>query len=178
LGLEMLALSIATLDSPVGPLLIAADGDGRLRLVHFDPPRDPAALLARACGAPAVDLAWHADPAGCVSALRAYFDGALEAIDALPAAPTGTPFQQEVWQALRIIPSGTTSSYGAIARQLGRPAASRAVGLANGANPVAIVIPCHRVVGSTGALTGYGGGLDRKRWLLAHEARRHRPALF
>ena len=173
-----LALAVATLDSPVGPLLIAADGDGRLRVVHFDPPRDPTDVLVRACGASAVDLTSHPDPAGAVSALRAYFSGVLDAIDTLPAAPTGTPFQQEVWQWLRTIPSGTTTSYGAMARQLGRPDASRAVGLANGANPVAIVIPCHRVVGSTGALTGYGGGLDRKRWLLAHEARRDRPALF
>jgi len=81
----------------------------------------------------------------------------------------GTPFQQEVWRSLRAIPCGTTTSYGKLAAQIGRPAAVRAVGLANGANPVAVVIPCHRVIGSNGSLTGYGGGLERKRWLLDHE---------
>lgn len=100
--------------------------------------------------------------------LRAYFDGKLRVFD-LPLAAQGTPFQQRVWKALRDIPYGTTVSYGALAGRIGRPKASRAVGLANGRNPISIVVPCHRVIGADGSLTGYGGGLPRKRWLLNHE---------
>lgn len=115
----------------------------------------------------------HADPLAAraaVEELRAYFAGERFEF-ALPLAPKGTPFQQTVWLALRDIPYGTTVSYGAVARSIGRPSASRAVGMANSRNPIGIVVPCHRVIGSSGALTGYAGGLDRKRWLLAHEAR-------
>lgn len=101
--------------------------------------------------------------------LEAYFAGDLTAIDALDVDPAGTEFQRQVWAELRRIPAGATISYKELAARIGRPSATRAVGLANGANPVAIVIPCHRVIGANGALTGYGGGLDRKRWLLAHE---------
>jgi methylated-DNA-[protein]-cysteine S-methyltransferase len=104
-----------------------------------------------------------------VAQLRAYFDGTLTAFD-LPLAPRGTPFQQAVWSALREIPYGRTVSYGEIADRIGRPTAARAVGMANGRNPIGIIVPCHRVVGSSGDLTGYGGGLDRKRHLLAFEA--------
>jgi methylated-DNA-[protein]-cysteine S-methyltransferase len=93
----------------------------------------------------------------------------LQALEGLPVATNGTAFQQTVWQALRTIPPGTTLSYGALARQIGKPQAMRAVGLANGANPIGIVVPCHRVIGADGTLTGYGGALPRKRWLLAHE---------
>nr|WP_305863778.1 methylated-DNA--[protein]-cysteine S-methyltransferase [Achromobacter sp. GbtcB20] len=102
--------------------------------------------------------------------MRAYFDGDVDAISALPVAFGGTPFQQQVWHALRGIDGGCTISYGTLAARIARPTAVRAVGLANGANPVDIVIPCHRVIGANAALTGYGGGLARKRWLLAHEA--------
>jgi methylated-DNA-[protein]-cysteine S-methyltransferase len=110
------------------------------------------------------------DPGGLSSALAAYFAGDLAAIDGLPLAEAiGTPFQRAVWGALRAIPCGETRSYGEQARAIGRPSAVRAVGLANGANPICIVVPCHRVIGSTGALVGYGGGVERKRWLLAHE---------
>jgi methylated-DNA-[protein]-cysteine S-methyltransferase len=109
------------------------------------------------------------DPHGAADILRAYFAGDLGAIDALPVRPQGTEFQVEVWAALREIPVGTTTSYGALAASLGRPKAVRAVGRANGTNPVAIVLPCHRVVGHDGRLTGYGGGLAAKRWLLSHE---------
>ena len=174
----VLSLSIDRLGTPVGDLLIAVDDDARLRLVHFDPPPDIEPLLRRTCGSASVRLAWRSDPAGATAALRAYFAGELDAIDALCVAPAGTPFQQEVWQRLRTVPCGTTTSYGALARDLGRPDASRAVGMANGANPVAIVIPCHRVIGANGSLTGYGGGLDRKRWLLAHESRGKDARLF
>ena len=170
-------LHVDRIDTPIGELLVAVTTAGDLVALYFAPPGDPRDLLARAAGGP-VHLVWQDDPSGRATALRAYFDGNLDAIDGLPAAPVGTPFQREVWNALRGIPCGETTSYGALARQLGRPDASRAVGLANGANPVSIVIPCHRVIGADGSLTGYGGGLDRKRWLLAHESRRHAGRLF
>jgi len=104
-----------------------------------------------------------------VEPLLRYFDGDLRAIDTLPCDPGGTPFQARVWKALRTIPVGSTWSYGELARRLGDPKAVRAVGFANGSNPIAVVIPCHRVIGSNGTLVGYGGGLERKRWLLGHE---------
>jgi methylated-DNA-[protein]-cysteine S-methyltransferase len=100
--------------------------------------------------------------------LSAYFAGTLTEFD-LPLQMQGTPFQQSVWEALKTIPYGTTMSYGELAQQLGQPKASRAVGLANGRNPVSIVVPCHRVIGANGKLTGYGGGVERKQWLLNHE---------
>lgn len=109
------------------------------------------------------------DPAGAAAALRAYLAGDHAALDAVPVDLGGTPFQRAVWSELRLIPPGTTISYSALARRIGRPSATRAVGLANGANPVAIIVPCHRVIGADGTLTGYGGGLHRKSWLLAHE---------
>lgn len=110
--------------------------------------------------------------------LDAYFAGDLAAIDDLPVSTGGTAFQNQVWGALRQIPTGQTVSYGTLAARIGRPTATRAVGLANGANPVGIVVPCHRVIGANGTLTGYGGGLPRKQWLLAHERRAAEPSLF
>ena len=104
-----------------------------------------------------------------VRMLRAYFDGDLTAIDRIPVDTGGTPFQRRVWEELRKIPAGRPIAYAELARRVGDPRATRAVGTANGANPVAIVVPCHRVVATGGKLGGYGGGLDRKRWLLAHE---------
>ena len=101
--------------------------------------------------------------------LRRYFDGELDALDDIAVDPAGTPFQLRVWTALRDVRAGTTTSYSALARHIGTPNAVRAVGAANGANPIPIIIPCHRVIGADGRLVGYGGGLDRKRWLLAHE---------
>ncbi len=101
--------------------------------------------------------------------LQAYFDGEVDALETLPAAPRGTPFQHEVWRTLRRVGPGRTVTYGELAQRVGRPKASRAVGLANARNPVALIIPCHRVIGSSGKLTGYAYGLDRKRWLLRHE---------
>ena len=100
-----------------------------------------------------------------------YFAGASAAIDGLTFDMRGAPFELRVWEALRQIPAGATTSYGAIAKALGSPGAARAVGAANGANPIAIIVPCHRVIGSSGSLTGYGGGLDRKTWLIDHERR-------
>jgi O-6-methylguanine DNA methyltransferase len=110
-----------------------------------------------------------AAPESIKTALDAYFAGELTAVDAIQVATGGTEFQRRVWQELRKIPAGTTKSYGQIAASLGCPSASRAVGAANGSNPIAIVVPCHRVIGANGALTGYGGGLARKQWLLEHE---------
>jgi methylated-DNA-[protein]-cysteine S-methyltransferase len=111
----------------------------------------------------------RAAPRAIRRAISDYFLGDLCAIDSIPVTTGGTSFQREIWAALRTIRAGTTLSYGALARQLGRPKSVRAVGLANAANPIAIVIPCHRVIGTDGSLSGYGGGISRKRWLLVHE---------
>ncbi len=163
------ALLLDRVQTPIGELLLVADAQGRLRMLEFgDKPERWRPAFARRFGA----LAEARDPSGLSSALARYFDGDLAAVDALATGAAGTPFQYSVWTALRKIPAGTTTSYGALAARLGKPAATRAVGLANGANPIAIVVPCHRVVGSDGSLTGYGGGLPRKRWLLDHE-RKH-----
>ncbi len=110
------------------------------------------------------------DPSGIADRLRRYFDGQLDALDDVPVRfDRGTPFQQEVWEALRGIPVGETISYAELARRVGRPTGFRAVGSANGRNPIAVVVPCHRVIAADGSLGGYSGGLDNKRWLLAHE---------
>jgi methylated-DNA-[protein]-cysteine S-methyltransferase len=157
------------LATPIGKLLIVTDESGRACLVDFeDDDARIRRLIPRYYGAGAC-LAAKTPPARVCNSLRAYFAGDLHAIDSIPVATPGTPFQQRVWSELRAIPAGQTVSYGALARRLGSPAAVRAVGLANGANPIAIVVPCHRVIGADGSLTGYGGGLARKRWLLAHE---------
>ena len=166
------ALFIDRMASPIGAILIAHDADGRLRALDFEDyePR-MLELLRRHYGKQDVGftLARRSAPAPIRRALAGYFDGDLAALDALPVATAGTPFQRSVWTALRKIRPGTTMSYGALARRIGRPTSMRAVGLANGANPISIVVPCHRVIGADGSLTGYGGGLERKRWLLAHE---------
>ena len=151
--------------SPLGPLLIAGDSAG-LRLIHFQRGTTP----------PPVASDWHEDRqflGAAMEQIAAYFAGTLRQFS-LALAPQGTPFQHAVWRALQDIPYGATTSYGALARQLGKPQAARAVGAANGRNPLALVIPCHRVVGSTGKLIGYAGGLDIKEALLAFE-RRHAP---
>lgn len=144
------------LDTPLGPLHACFQGGALVRL-DFRPPSEPS---------PADPLA----EARLRRELDAYFAGALARFT-VPLRPEGTAFQHRVWRALAEIELGATSSYGALARRLGRPSASRAVGAANGRNPIAIVVPCHRVIGADGTLTGYAGGLERKRWLLAHEAR-------
>jgi methylated-DNA-[protein]-cysteine S-methyltransferase len=120
----------------------------------------------------AITLTAAAAPATARQQLHAYFSGDLAALGAIPVATGGTPFERAVWAGLRTIPPGVTISYAELARRIGRPAAMRAVGAANGANPIGIVVPCHRVIGAGGALTGYGGGLHRKQWLLRHEAAR------
>jgi O-6-methylguanine DNA methyltransferase len=164
-----LRLSVDRHASPIGTILTAADADGALRALDFlDHESRMRRLLRLHYGS--CELIGGSRHERVAAALAAYFAGRLEALDDVPVRTAGTDFQRQVWSALRTIPPGETSSYGALAARLGRPQASRAVGMANGSNPVAIVAPCHRVVGSDGALTGYGGGLHRKQWLLAHES--------
>ncbi len=161
-------LLVAKLSSPLGEMRLVADREGFLRGLEWG---DSAArlehLLALRWGA--LELRQARDPHGFCSALSAYFTGTPSAIDDLPVKTGGTPFQQTVWQALRKIPHGTTVTYRELAAAAGRPHAIRAAGAANGANAISLVIPCHRVIGSDGSLTGYAGGLKRKQWLLAHE---------
>ncbi len=156
------------LASPVAPLQLFTDEEGRVRALDFDAdsPRT-ARLVARGYGGVPVETG--SAPAVVRQALEAYFAGAFTALGRIPWTVVGTDFQKTVWRALLEIPAGTTTTYGALAARIGRPTAVRAVGLANGANPLSLVIPCHRVIGADGSLTGYGGGLERKRWLLAHE---------
>jgi methylated-DNA-[protein]-cysteine S-methyltransferase len=167
---ETLHLLIDHIATPIGELAVVADGDGRLRWVDWTEHdgRMPQ-LLRRLYRVQELSLTPAANPGGISAALSTYFSGKLAAIDRLPVAMGGTAFQRAVWQKLREIPCGETLSYGALARHIGRPDAVRAVGHANGSNPISIVVPCHRVIGSNGSLTGYGGGIERKRWLLAHE---------
>lgn len=157
--------------TPMGDLLLATDDAGVLRGVDLagDDVR-MTSFLRRQYGEQLV-LASGTAPKSVRGLLDDYFAGRLDALDEIECQADGTRFQQSVWTALRGIPSGQTLSYGTLAKQLGNPKAVRAVGLANGSNPIPIVIPCHRVIGSDGSLTGYGGGLERKRWLLAHEGR-------
>jgi methylated-DNA-[protein]-cysteine S-methyltransferase len=158
-------MSYTQIESPVGPLRLVADEDG-LRRLDFVNGRNPVEANPQ----------WHEDAEPLretIRQLRAYFAGELEAFD-LTLAPEGTPFQLSVWNCLCEIPFGETISYGELARRVGNPNASRAVGLANGSNPIAIVIPCHRVIGSNGKLTGYGGGLPIKEKLLGLERRQLR----
>ena len=163
----MTILETANVESPIGTVRIAVLG-GRLCALGFDDHwRAELRWLERRFGA--IDLVRSSDPAGVVSALRAYFDGQLTAIDRIDVDMGGTSFQASVWYALRRVPAGRTTSYGELARAVGSPQAARAVGAANGQNPVSIVVPCHRAIGGDGRLVGYGGGLDRKRWLLRHE---------
>lgn len=166
-----------TLATPIGELVLICDEEGRLRAIDWTTYAERMhRLLARQYGADTFTLTPAHNPSGLASSMAAYFDGDLYAIASLPVATEGTAFQKSVWQALRSIPAGQTISYGDLAMRLGKPAAVRAVGLANGANPIGVVVPCHRVIGANGSLTGYGGGLERKRWLLDHERQaRFRP---
>ena len=165
--LRLLTEKLAT---PIGELVVIYDEQGRLRATDWiNYAERMHRLLARHYGEDDFTLTPAQNPSRLASAIAAYFDGDVQAIDSLPVATKGTPFQKNVWQALRSIPAGQTISYGELALRLGRPAAVRAVGLANGANPIGVVVPCHRVIGANGSLTGYGGGLERKRWLINHE---------
>ena len=160
--------TLARIPSPLGDLLAVTAPDGTLHALDFhDYESRLRTLFARHHG-PAPLTPGEAPPA-LTSALAAYFAGHHAALAGLPVARLGSAFQQRVWAALRTIPPGETRSYGQLAATLGQPTAARAVGLANGANPIAIVIPCHRVIGAAGTLTGYAGGVERKAWLLKHE---------
>ncbi|RKH67584.1 methylated-DNA--[protein]-cysteine S-methyltransferase [Corallococcus aberystwythensis] len=156
--------------TPAGVALLVCDEEGRLRALDWEGYEARMHRLLRLhYGEGGCVLEPARDPSGRTSALQAYLGGDLGAIASLPVETAGTPFQREVWRALREIPVGTTTTYGRLAERIGRPKAIRAVGLANGANPISIVVPCHRVVGANASLTGYAGGLERKRWLLNHE---------
>ncbi|MEX2032395.1 MAG: methylated-DNA--[protein]-cysteine S-methyltransferase, partial [Dehalococcoidia bacterium] len=156
--------------TPIGLALVAVDADERLRAFDWaDYEERLLRLMDRYYGAGNVTLTPGRLPTAIRAALDAYFEGDLDALAGLPVRTGGTEFQREVWAALRTIPASQTLSYGALAARIGRPKAVRAVGLANGSNPIGLVVPCHRVIGADGSLTGYGGGIDRKRWLLAHE---------
>ncbi len=164
------------LDTPVGRLVVLTDGSGALFAAGWlDRHARAVGGLSRFESDRRYTLSAATNPGGASDALRAYFDGAHSALDSLRVASFGTPFQRAVWAALRSIPCGTTITYAELARRIDHPSAVRAVGLANGANPVCIVVPCHRVIGANGTLTGYAGGIERKRWLLTHE--RALPAL-
>ena len=160
-------LLIDRIKSPVGDVLIVSDGR-RLRALDFWDYEERMHRLLR-LHYREYSLRPASNPAGLSTLVDRYMQGDLGVIDAIPVQTGGTPFQRAVWAALRTIAPATTLSYGALAARIGRPSAVRAVGLANGANPVGIVVPCHRVIGKDGSLTGYGGGIARKRWLLNHE---------
>ena len=164
-------LTLDRVDTPIGTALIVVDETQRLRAFDFDDYEDRMRRLLRLHYGTA-SLAKGPAPAAIIQATADYFAGDLTALDRLACATGGTEFQRQVWAALRTIPAGETLSYAGLAARIGRPTAMRAVGLANGANPIAIVVPCHRVVGADGSLTGYAGGVERKRWLLTHEQAR------
>ncbi|HEI0780555.1 TPA: methylated-DNA--[protein]-cysteine S-methyltransferase [Escherichia coli] len=165
--LRLLEEKIAT---PLGPLWVICDEQFRLRAVEWEEYSERMVQL--------LDIHYRKEgyerisatnPGGLSDKLSDYFAGNLSIIDTLPTATGGMPFQREVWKTLRTIPCGQVMHYGQLAEQLGRPGAARAVGAANGSNPISIVVPCHRVIGRNGTMTGYAGGVQRKEWLLRHE---------
>jgi methylated-DNA-[protein]-cysteine S-methyltransferase len=169
---EPLDLFLDLIQTPIGPMMVVADLQGNLRAALFTSEIDVVrSQLRRLYRDKGFTLAPSLNPSGLSTRISRYFAGELSSIDTIPVETAGTAFQRHVWLALRDIPCGTTTSYGELARRIGRPAAVRAVGSANGDNPVAVVVPCHRVIGANGSLTGYGGGIERKRWLLDHENR-------
>jgi methylated-DNA-[protein]-cysteine S-methyltransferase len=162
--------SLERIDTPTGPMLIVTDDEQRLRAADWEDHEERTLrLLQRHYRASEIQLREASRPSAARRSLEAYFEGDIDAVTNAPTAANGTDFQRLVWDALRRIPVGHTMSYGGLAAAIARPKAVRAVGLANGANPIAIFVPCHRVIGANNSLTGYGGGLDRKRWLLQHE---------
>ena len=183
----MLMLKSETIDTPLGELEIITDPQGQLRALewadfhhrllqllvrHYGPDQSSnisAALPAKSGAKPGFSLHQESVEQNIKQRISDYFAGDLAAIDTLPVATAGTEFQRTVWKMLRTIPCGQIMTYGQMAAQLGNPGASRAVGLANGSNPISVVVPCHRVIGSNGTLTGYAGGVERKKWLLVHE---------
>lgn len=173
---QVLQLFIRRINTPIGEMLIVADQDENLRASDWTDHEDRMRRLLRLhYGESGFRLEPARNPNPITEAIDRYFAGELDAIDALPVRTAGTHFQREVWRALRAIPCGTTVSYAELAHQLGRPRAVRAVGHANGSNPVGVVVPCHRVIASDRSLSGYGGGIERKRWLLTHERAINEP---
>jgi methylated-DNA-[protein]-cysteine S-methyltransferase len=167
---NVLPLLIDRIETPIGELLLVADEAGKLRALDWaDYEERMLRLLRRHYGKDGFTLKPAHNPHGLRDRIQRYFAGDVDAIDNISVETAGTPFQRSVWKELRNIPGGAAISYGKLAEQIARPKAVRAVGLANGSNPIGIVVPCHRVIGSDGSLTGYGGGLERKRWLLEHE---------
>ncbi|MES2862048.1 MAG: methylated-DNA--[protein]-cysteine S-methyltransferase [Pseudomonadota bacterium] len=161
-------LTLDHIPTPVGEVLLVTDADGAVRALDFiDYESRMMRLLDR--HAPGATLVAGRSPDSVRTAVEAYFGGDARALDGLTVRTAGTAFQRAVWAALRAIPAGQTRSYGQLAAAIGSPKAVRAAGLANGQNPIAVIVPCHRVIGANGTLTGYAGGLERKRWLLAHE---------
>ena len=161
-------LTLDRVPTPVGEVLLVTGPEGAVRALDFADYQD---RMLRLVGrhSPGATLVVGRAPASMRAAVEAYFAGDVRALETLPVKTGGTLFQKTVWAALRAIPAGETRSYGQLAAAIGAPKAVRAAGLANGQNPVALIVPCHRVIGANGTLTGYAGGLERKRWLLAHE---------
>lgn len=166
-------LTLQRIPTPIGTALLVTDEAGLLRALDFEDCEDRMHLLLRRHYGTGPSLSSGQVPTQTSQALQRYFEGHLTALDTIACATAGTPFQRSVWQALRSIGPGQTLSYGALATQIAAPKAIRAVGLANAQNPIGIIVPCHRVIGKTGNLTGYAGGLPRKRWLLDHEQAHH-----
>lgn len=161
-------LTLDRVPTPVGEVLLVTGPEGAVRALDFADYQD---RMLRLLGrhSPGATLVEGRAPESVRAAVEAYFAGDVRALETLPVKTGGTLFQKTVWAALRAIPAGETRSYGQLAAAIGAPKAVRAAGLANGQNPVALIVPCHRVIGANGTLTGYAGGLERKRWLLAHE---------
>jgi methylated-DNA-[protein]-cysteine S-methyltransferase len=167
--------SLDRVETPIGIALLVTDNEGFLRALDWsDYETRLHRLLRRHYG----DIVLEDAPArkGLVRALKRYFAGDLDQLTTIKWRTGGTAFQRNVWTALQTIPAGRTSSYGELAARLNVPSAARAVGLANGANPISVVVPCHRLIGADGSLTGYAGGLARKQWLLRHEGATFKPA--
>lgn len=170
MAIDRFKFTLDRIGTPVGEMLIVQDEHEYLRALDWQEyEKRMYNLFERHYGKGAVELIPGYGTGRVVGSLKRYIAGELDAIDTLKVETEGTEFQRQVWRALREIPCGQTWSYGELARHIGKPGASRAVGMANGANPIGVVVPCHRVIGSNHTLTGYGGGLERKRWLLAHE---------
>jgi methylated-DNA-[protein]-cysteine S-methyltransferase len=168
-------LILDRLATPIGTALIVTDDAGLVRGFNWTD-YEPALMAWLARRYPGVALSEGRGAASTRQGFEAYFSGQARALEPLGWRARGTPFQLKVWEALTTIPAGETLSYAGLAERIGRPTAVRAVGLANGSNPVAVIVPCHRVIGSDGSLTGYGGGLPRKRWLLELEGARFKAA--
>jgi O-6-methylguanine DNA methyltransferase len=165
-----ITLTLSRVATPLGVMLVATDDQDKLRALDWENYAERMTRLFARIYGPKGFTVVDGDGQGPVfDKFSAFFAGDVHAIDDIEVETGGTAFQREVWSALREIPAGETWSYGQLAKHIGRPAAVRAVGLANGSNPIGVVVPCHRVIGANGSLTGYAGGLERKAWLLKHE---------